>query len=107
MYLLASSQQPVDILRRGVNARGQTWIDLFWGQAWLRLGRGERLRLPPVSRNRRNTPGPRRRAIEDIREARCDLPPQATKPAWLTRIGIVWDRAATSWTPDSLADSRS
>src|SRR5262249_16956430 len=63
------------VLRRSVNARGQTWIDLLWGQAWLRLGRGERLRRPALSRNCRNTPGPRRRAVENIREARCDLCP--------------------------------
>src|SRR6516164_10746626 len=92
MYLPATSQQPVDILRRNVNAGSQTWIDLLRGQAWLRLGRGERLRRSVLSRNRRNTPGPRRRAIENTREARCDLRLQAIEPGSLARIEFVSDR---------------
>lgn len=70
-----------NVLRRSVQPWSQTWIDLLWGQAWLPLSRGERLCGPALSRNRRNAPRPRRRAIEYIREARCDLPPQATKSA--------------------------
>src|SRR6516162_748702 len=70
-----------DVLRFGIQPGNQTRIDLLRGQAWLRLGRGERLCGPVPGRNHGNTPSLRRRAIENIREARCDLRPEAIKPA--------------------------
>ena len=30
-----------DVLRCGIQSGNQAWIDLLWGQGWLRLGRGE------------------------------------------------------------------
>src|SRR5262249_21307754 len=69
-----------DVLRRGIQPGNQTWIDLLRHQGWVRFGRRERLRLPALSRNRRNAPWPRRRAMENIREARCDVRLKAMKP---------------------------
>ena len=83
--------------------RNQTWIDLLWHQGWLRFWSRERLRLPALSRNRRNAPRPPRRAMEYIREARCDLRPQAIKPGWPTfvssrivTVAVMPDKSGTS-----------